>query len=53
MKKQTKDTTVSIRINKEVKDILAVKGITVQRIIDAYIDSILKFEIVEKELPKE
>jgi len=33
-----KDTTATVRINSKIKERLKLKGVTAQKIIDAYID---------------
>jgi hypothetical protein len=40
-----KDSRVSARINAEVKSVLDDLGISIQDIIDAYIDNVLKVDV--------
>lgn len=43
-----KDGNFSGRINKQVQELLRKKGISVQDIIDAYIDNLIKVETIVK-----
>lgn len=40
-----KDTTATIRINKEIKKLMEVEGVSIQKIVDEYIEKNYKIKI--------